>query len=111
MKQPLRSSSGAQIMMEIAKGCWEMRLHVLTGSSCSRIDAVMAEIGRKSSPNSKISISIRIFAHKRVLQIAAIAVIIIIVHTLIFLASDSAPGSCCVHPRGWGSSSANLPKK
>jgi hypothetical protein len=33
------------------------------------------------------------------------------VHTLIFIASDSAPSSCCVHPRGWGSSSANLPKK
>ena len=31
-------------MMEIAKGGWEMRRHVLTGSSCSAIDAIMAEI-------------------------------------------------------------------
>ncbi len=98
-------------MTEIAKGSWETRLHVLTGSSCSAIDAIMAEIGRKSSSNSKISISIRIFEHKRVLQIAVIAVIIVIVHTLIFIASDSAHSSSCMHPRGWGSSRANLPKK
>lgn len=60
----------------------------------------MAEIGRKSSSNSKISISIRIFEHKRVHQIVRVAVVIFIVHSLIFIASDSAPSSCCVHPRG-----------
>ncbi len=98
-------------MMEFAKGCWEMRLNVLTGTGSTTINAIMAEIGRKSRSNSKISLRIRIFVHKSVFKIAVIAVIIVIVHTLIFIASDSAPSSCCVHPRGWGSSSTNLPKK
>ncbi len=98
-------------MTEIAKGSWEMRLHVLTGSSFSGIDAVMAEIGRKSSPNRKISLRIRIFVHKCGLKIVKVAVVIFIVQTLFFIASDSAHSSCCVHSRGWGSSSANLPKK
>ena len=111
MKQPLRSSSGAQFVMEIAKGCWEMRLHVLTVSSFSGIDAVMAENGTKSSSNSKISLRIRIFVHKRVLKIVNVAVIIFIVQPLIFIASKSTCSSCCGHPGGWGSSSANLPKK
>lgn len=96
-------------MMEIAKGCWEMRVHVRTISSCSAIDAIMAEIGCKSSSDSKISLRIRIFVHKRVLKVVKFAVVIDIVQTLIFITSSSARGNCCLWPRRRGSSSMNLP--
>jgi hypothetical protein len=111
MKQPLRRSGGAQIMMEIAKGCWEMRLHMLTGTGSATINAIMAEIGRKSRSDSKISLSIRIFVHKHVLKIIQVAVVIFIMHPLIFNISSSAHNACCIRPRRRSSSSANLPKK
>ena len=66
-------------------------------------------IGCKSSSDSKISLRIRIFVHKRVLKVVKFAVVIDIVQTLIFITSSSARGNCCLWPRRRGSSSMNLP--
>jgi hypothetical protein len=69
MKKPLGSGRSAQIVTKIAKGWWKVRFNVLTGTSSTTIDAIMAKLGRKSGSDRKIGLRIRIFQVKRVIKV------------------------------------------